>query len=202
MTFLETAFPFRDVSSLVAADRRSPDPAYQAHRWWARRPPALVRAALLAVALPADTTPSAFWRDYASPRAHLDGLLVTDPFLGGGTTLVEAARLGAEVTGTDVDPLAVMLSEHQLDSPAAADFLDAGTRLAEHLADEVGPFWPQATDDDGSVWQPLHYFSVARVTCRGCEQVGPLYRSLVIARSVGRAGRATIDHQTVAQDRS
>lgn len=47
-TLLETDFPYLEVSQLVAADRRATDPAYQAHRWFARRPPALIRAALLA----------------------------------------------------------------------------------------------------------------------------------------------------------
>jgi len=33
VTYLEHAFPFVKVSRLVEADRRAPDPAYQAHRW-------------------------------------------------------------------------------------------------------------------------------------------------------------------------
>ncbi len=55
LTFLETAFPYTDVSKLVGADRRSRDSAYQAHRWWARRPPALIRGVLIAAALPHGT---------------------------------------------------------------------------------------------------------------------------------------------------
>jgi hypothetical protein len=54
-TLLERDFPYRDVSLLVAADRRSPDPAFGGHRWWARRPPALVRAVLLAALTTPDT---------------------------------------------------------------------------------------------------------------------------------------------------
>lgn len=53
-TLLERGFPFREVSLVIKADRRANDPVYGAHRWWARRPPALLRAILLAAAQPHD----------------------------------------------------------------------------------------------------------------------------------------------------
>lgn len=188
MTFLETAFPFRDVSRLVAADRRAPDPAYQAHRWWARRPPALVRAALLSAALPPETDARNFWTKYASPMHHMEGMTVRDPFLGGGTTLVEAARLGAVAAGSDVDPLAVTISEHQLSPPSREEVTSAGGQLLSHLRARIGALWSGSTDPDGSRWQPVHYFTVASVTCPSCETTGPLYRSLVLARSLKKPG--------------
>ena len=192
-SLLERHFPYREVSRLVAADRRSPDPAYGGHRWWARRPPALVRAMLLAAALPGDTSIRELWRAYASPAPHLRDVVVMDPFLGGGTTVVEAARLGARTRGTDVDPLAVLINQHQLTAPAPRDVVAAGEALSGHLRASLGRLWPVRTDADGSRWSPLHYFSVAAVTCPHCEHAGPLYRSLVIARSVGRAGSVVRD---------
>src|SRR5690554_1867472 len=103
-TFLEVGFPFREVSLLAAADRRSRDPRYSMHGWWARRPPALVRAVLLASALSDSASPREFWDAYASDAPALHGLTVYDPFMGGGSTLVEAQRLGARAYGTDIDP--------------------------------------------------------------------------------------------------
>lgn len=188
MTLLEAGFPFADVTRLVAADRRSVDPAYQAHRWWARRPPALIRAALLAANMPATTRLDEFWAAYADPAPHLAGMSVLDPFLGGGTTLVEAARLGADTMGTDVDPLAVMISEHQLDPAAPADVTKHGQEMLAALTGLIGRFWPAVTDDDDTTWHPLHYFHLARVECTRCEHKDHLYRALVIARSVGHAG--------------
>lgn len=197
-TLLETAFPYVDVSRLVAADRRSPDPAYQAHRWWARRPPAILRAALLAAALPASTSTEDFWAAYRSEGRPLTGLAVVDPFLGGGTTLVEGARLGARMRGRDVDPLAVLLSEHQLAPPPASDVLAAGEMLGRHLDATIGDLWAVSVDSDGGRWHPLHYFSIATVTCPKCEEPGRLYRSLVIARSVGKAGAVVRDVEVTA----
>jgi putative DNA methylase len=196
VTMLERAFPYVEVSRLVAADRRSRDSAYQAHRWWARRPPSLVRAVLVAAALPASATPRTFRDAYASEEPLLGGWKVSDAFAGGGTTLVEAARLGAVSAGGDVDPLAVLLNRHQLDPADGAGVAEAAAALTAHLRTELAQLWP-APDGDGP-WQPLHYFAVAVVDCPGCGHHGPLYRSHVLARSGGKAGSVTRDQPVVA----
>ncbi len=190
-TFLEAAFPYQAVSRLVDADRRSPDPAYGAHRWWARRPPAVLRAVLLAASLPAETSPAAFWAAYRSEEPALAGTTVHDPFLGGGTTLVEAARLGATVTGADIDPLAVTISRHQLDPPSAKDVRTSGQRLLDHLTASHKRMWP-SRHDTNRTWIPLHYFTLTRVTCR-CGYADHLHRSLVLARSIGKPGSVRRD---------
>lgn len=47
-----------------------------------------------------------------------EGDRILDPFCGSGTTLVECAHLGAEGFGTDINPLAVFLSNVKLDALA------------------------------------------------------------------------------------
>jgi SAM-dependent methyltransferase len=44
------------------------------------------------------------------------GTLVLDPFLGSGTTLVEAATMGVQGVGVDIDPLSVFISRLKLHS--------------------------------------------------------------------------------------
>src|SRR4051812_49404607 len=88
LTLLERALPFRELSLLAEADRRSIDPIYAAHRWWARRPPALMRGLLLATALPADCPDSKFWEAFATPTHPLAGMRVHDPLGSGGLALV------------------------------------------------------------------------------------------------------------------
>lgn len=61
------------------------------YRYPARFSPKLVRAAIQAFSVPGD--------------------LVLDPFVGGGTTLVEAMALGRHAIGTDISALATFVSE-------------------------------------------------------------------------------------------
>jgi hypothetical protein len=49
------------------------------------------------------------------------GEIVYDPFMGRGTTLIEAALLGRNVAGNDVNPLSQMLVRPRLNPPALAE---------------------------------------------------------------------------------
>lgn len=188
-TFLETALPIRELSILADTDRRAIDPVYQAHRWWARRPPSLMRGLLLAAALPGSATESLFWDLFADSRPSLVGLHVQDPFAGGGSTLVEASRLGARSSGSDVDPLAVEITRHELDPPSSEAVRAAGEKLLAHLKDRLGDLYPGTP-----VAIPLHYFWLYEVVCPACNSPGLLYRDLVLCRDAGKSGGVTRDY--------
>lgn len=186
-TLLEASFPFREVSLVLRADRRINDPAYRVHRWWARRPPGLMRALLIAAASDAGASSDEFWQDFASDTPLLSDLKVLDPFAGGGTTLVEARRLGAKVWGGDVDPLAVAITKYELNPANRNDVEVAGAALLEHLSSQLGRYYPAPSKT------PLHYFTLRLVTCPGCDYENLLYRSLALARYTGARGSVVRD---------
>lgn len=101
-TFLESKLPFKQLSLIADADRRARDPVYGAHRWWARRPPGVIRGLLLAAALPSDIDESEFWRLFRSTGHALEGQRVHDLFIGGGTTVVEAEISEPRQRDTDI----------------------------------------------------------------------------------------------------
>lgn len=183
-TLLERDLPFVELSLIAQADRRSHDPAYSGHSWFARRPPGAMRGLLLAAALPHDTTRDTYWASFASAEPALSGLRAHDPFAGGGTILVEAARLGAVPSGTDVDPLAVQIVKHELRPPDAAELKQAAARLTQFVQAKTAHLYANTRQG----WTPLHYFFVHDVTCPACSERNPLYRDLVIARDIGKHG--------------
>ena len=193
-SLLESWFPSCAVSRVAAADRRTRDPAYAAHLWWARRPPAVMRAILVAAVLGSGCSEETFWTHYGNDSAVLRGLRVFDPFMGGGCTLVEASRLGACVEGTDVDPTAGRIVAHALDPAEGQRVLEAGGELIAYLRDTFGGLYP----DDGG--EPLHWFWVPAVTCPTCGEQGLLYRSLVLARDVGKPGAVVRDDPVTVFD--
>ena len=186
-SLIESWFPSSAVSRVAAADRRAKDPAYSAHLWWARRPPAVMRAILVAAVLDAGSSEEDFWAHFGSGSVVLGGLRVLDPFMGGGCTLVEASRLGGRVEGTDVDPTAERIVAHALDPAEGQQVLDAGGALVAYLREAFGGLYP----DNGG--EPLHWFWVPAVTCPTCGEEGLLYRSLVLARDVGKRGAVVRD---------
>ncbi|MPZ20983.1 MAG: hypothetical protein GEV06_24240 [Luteitalea sp.] len=184
MTLLERDLPFMELSLIAQADRRSRDPAYSGHSWFARRPPGAMRGLLLAAALPHDTTRDDYWTSFASAEPALSGLRAHDPFAGGGTILVEAARLGAEPSGMDVDPLAVQIVKHELCPPDATELKRAAARLAKFVQAKTAHLYAKTQKG----WTPLHYFFVHEVTCPACSDRNLLYRDLVVARDLGKHG--------------
>lgn len=88
------------------------------HKWWARRCGSTFRAILK------QFVPSSERRDYYTPGG-LEGKIVLDPMMGGGTTLHEAIRLGASVIGADIDPIPVVQARTTLTQAALADLRTA-----------------------------------------------------------------------------
>ncbi len=68
-------------------------------------------------------------------RLSAPGDLVFDPFMGRGTTLLEASLLGRKTLGNDANPLARLLIEPRLDPPAVAE---VEARLGEFDLDRAG----------------------------------------------------------------
>ncbi len=194
LTLLETSFPALTVSLVAEADRRGKDPAYAAHRWWARRPPTIMRALLLAAILEADTSEEEFWTLYASSERSLTGIQVHDPFMGGGSTLIEASRLGAKVSGTDVDPIARTIVAHGLQPASQSEVSEAGEALMSFLRTHFSVLYP------GQGGEPLHWFWISLVTCPRCQETGPLYRSHLLARDCGKLGAVVRDQTATVFD--
>ncbi|MFN4034099.1 MAG: DUF1156 domain-containing protein [Fimbriimonadales bacterium] len=90
-----------------AGKRQHYRPIYSLHKWWARRPGALFRAMILLATHPElrETLLQTDAQVNLKPKApyfcdyNLDDYIILDPFMGGGTTLVEANRMGARTVG-------------------------------------------------------------------------------------------------------
>ena len=70
--------------------------------WWAQRLGSVFRAVLIGALSPEDAdVMGLFYRPARFPRA-----VVFDPFMGSGTTVGEALKLGARAVGRDINPVA------------------------------------------------------------------------------------------------
>ena len=119
---------------------------------------------------------------------------VHDPFMGGGTTLIEASRLGASVSGTDIDPTAEMIVSHSLEPAQDSEVAHVGDAMMAFLRQHFSVLYPA---EEG---EPLHSFWLAIVVCPHCHFSGPLYRSLILARDCGKDGAVLRDEGAVAFD--
>ena len=104
------------------------------HKWWARRCGSTFRTILKQFA------PSAERTDYYT-AGGLEGLTVLDPMMGGGTTLHEAIRLGANVVGADIDPIPVLQARSSLSRTPLNVLRTAFDRFLGDLHADLHPYF-------------------------------------------------------------
>ena len=112
-TCLEVDFPILPINQVAAIEGNAGKPIYQVSKWWARRRSSVFRSMLLAAAVKAPDEAAesskmvwdAYYKDHQEKGAFRN-LKVADIFMGGGTTIVEGARLGMQMYGTDLNPVA------------------------------------------------------------------------------------------------
>lgn len=144
-TCLEVDFPILKINAIAGLEARSgaaTKPIYQEMKWWARRQSSVFRSTLIAAATkaPVDQAETAkmVWENYYCNHQKNDAfknLKVADIFMGGGTTLVEGSRLGMQVFGNDLNPVAWLVVKNEL---ADVD-IEEVRRLFSYIEDEVKP---------------------------------------------------------------
>lgn len=181
-TLLESAsLPLEDLAGLAAREGRRPRPIYQIHKWFARRLGCSFRAVLVG----AVSGPTAdFWKAYYE-TGNLQGVTVLDPFVGGGTSVVEAARLGASAIGVDVDPIACAVTTAELTAATVEDLLPTLRTLMERVGKKLSPLYA-VMGPDGTQLTAVHYFWVQVVACPSCKKDGEAHPNYVLAEEAGQ----------------
>jgi putative DNA methylase len=141
-TCIEVDFPIIPINQIAAIEGNAGKPIYQMSKWWARRRSSVFRAMLLASAIKAPDDPSeaaklvweAYYGNHQRKGAFKD-LKVADIFMGGGTTVVEGSRLGMQMHGIDLNPVAWFVVKNEL---AQVDRAEVEALLADIEA-EVKP---------------------------------------------------------------
>lgn len=141
-TCLEVDFPILPVNQVAIIEGNAGKPIYQMSKWWARRRSSVFRSMLIAAATkaPEDKSHAAklVWDNYYAnhqKKGAFKHLKVADIFMGGGTTLVEGSRLGMQMYGNDLNPVAWFVVKQEL----ANVNLDEVKRLLAEIEVEVKP---------------------------------------------------------------
>src|SRR6266853_716459 len=160
------SFPFEFISQLAEMESWRKEvhrPIYHLHKWWAKRLGSVFRAILLGSALrDSENLGEAFYRQH-----DFAGLTVFDPFMGSGTTIGEAHKLGFTALGRDINPVAcesVRVSLGPLDRDA---LMKALAKLSADLGERIRELY-QTADDEGQVCDALYFFWVKTHPCPDC----------------------------------
>lgn len=171
-----------DVSMIAALALREKQiqqnyrPIIGVHKWFARRPGTLFRGLLLA--------------EFGQRSLHeaffdsndLSGRRVADPFMGGGTPLIEANRLGCAVEGIDVNPMAAWIVREEIEHLDLQAYERAATQLVDDLCDEVGSSYRTTCPLYGDSDVPVKSFLwVKTFDCAACGKGFDLFPGYLVA---------------------
>jgi adenine-specific DNA methylase len=176
-------------------------PIYSIHKWWARRPGSTFRCLGLA-ALTDDTitkddilterhsgTHDGLYIDSYNEQInptdqHINrDVTVLDPFAGGGTTLVEMNRLGADVIGYELNPVAWWTEKKSMDD-VNLDVLEREfDRILEEVRNELGEYYTTIDPETGQECEVLYYFQSQRIPCLTCGEEVQLFPRYQLAKT-------------------
>ncbi len=110
---------------------------------------------------------------------------ILDPFVGGGTSIVEASRFGVDTVGYDLSPVAWFITKKQLDAASAEKsglksvFSDIKTDVADELQRYYKTSCPIESSHTADV---MYYFWVRELDCVSCQNTVPLFRDYRVAK--------------------
>ena len=179
---IERRFDVSLVAELALREKQiqqSYRPIIGVHKWFARRPGTLFRGLLLAE-FGAGDLKETFFRSNA-----LVGIRVADPFMGGGTPLIEANRIGCDVVGFDVNPMAAWIVREEIEALDLDAYEAEVSRLAAKLEERVGRYYRTRCPIYGDEDVPAKSFLwVKTVQCDGCRARVDLFPGFVVAKAV------------------
>jgi putative DNA methylase len=175
------AFSFEFISRLAMHESWRKEvhrPIYHIHKWWAKRLGSVFRGILLGSMLPENGDIAT---EFYSVR-KASGLSVFDPFMGSGTTIGEAHKLGLTALGRDINPVAVSSVRAALGTVNRGALQDAFNHLSDSVGKRLRSLY-RSKDSAGRNCDVLYFFWVMQLPCLECGKPVDLFPSWVIARN-------------------
>ena len=176
---IEHAFNVPFVAALALKEKQIQQnyrPIIAVHKWFARRPGTLFRALLLSE-LGQERLADAFYRPQDFP-----GVQIADPFMGGGTPLIEANRIGCDVQGFDINPMSAWIVREEIEHLDLDAYAAASQALMGALTASVGDLYRTDCPLYGDNDVPVKYFLwVKTLDCACCSRSLDLFPGYLLA---------------------
>lgn len=176
---IETRFNVPMIAALALKEKQIQQnyrPIIAVHKWFARRPGTLFRGLLLS-----EYTDQPLTETFYSNN-NLKGITIADPFMGGGTPLIEANRLGCDIVGYDINPMSYWIVRREIEHLDLADYRKTAETLIQALDGKIGTLYRTHCLECGSTDAHVKYFLwVKTLNCRNCNHTYDLFPGFLVA---------------------
>ncbi len=168
--------PLHELSKLESYNKHLYRPDAYLHKWWARRLGSVFRTVLPGTLYPATED---LWQRYYE-GARFPDRIVLDPFMGGGTTVHEALRLGCKIIGVDYSPVAWWTVRSSITLPDLErledGFLTLQKKAAPSLLSHYATQCPRCAEQSYAAF----VLWVRTAKCERCSSFVRLHESFVL----------------------
>ncbi len=176
---IETHFDIPLIAALALKEKQIQQnyrPVIAVHKWFARRPGTLFRGLILSEFCDRPLSECFFEAN------DFSGRMVADPFMGGGTPLLEANRVGCDVQGFDINPMAAWIVREEIEHLDLAAYRKAANALVEALEKDIGDGYRTDCPLYGDRNVPVKYFLWVKVLdCAKCGKEFDLFPGYLVA---------------------
>ncbi len=176
---IEKRFDIPFISALALREKQIQQnyrPIIAVHKWFARRPGTLFRGLILS-----EFSDRPLREAFYSAN-DLKGITVADPFMGGGTPLIEANRVGCDVVGYDINPMAHWIVSREIEHLNLDDYRKAAAQVTKDLEGTIGSLYRTNCLECGDPDAHVKYFlSVKQRSCGHCGKAFDLFPGYLLA---------------------
>jgi len=183
--YIEKDLPVDRLNRIAQREGNSKKPIYQLHKWWARRLGSVFRMLIISAFCSAQEPEESIWSKFYEGM-NLDSNIILDPFMGGGTTIVEALRLSGKVIGVDINPVAWFITKKEVESVDLSELDSAFAGLEETVGRTIKGFY-KTRCPKGHEADIIYTFWVKKVTCPLCEGEVKLFPTYELLCKNGKA---------------
>jgi len=110
-------------------------PIIAVHKWFARRPGTLFRGLILS-----EFSERPLREAFYSAN-DLKEVTIADPFMGGGTPLIEANRVGCDVVGYDINPMSHWIVSREIEHLNLDNYRKEAAIITQGLEGTIGSLY-------------------------------------------------------------
>jgi adenine-specific DNA methylase len=179
-SYLESKFPARFLSRLSKDETHARRPIYTIHRWWARRPGTVFRGIILG-AFSGESLSEEHFKQLMEKRVDLNGRIIVDPFMGGGTTIIEGLRLGCKVIGIELNPVAWFLTKKEVEEVNIDEIRGEFKKLEEKVGRKIKEYYKTICSKCKGQADVINFFWVRKIRCEKCNGEVKLFPNFKLA---------------------
>jgi adenine-specific DNA methylase len=179
MCVIEKQFDIPFIADLALREKQIQQnfrPIIAVHKWFARRPGSLFRGLLLSEFVEKPL------REAYYQATRLEGTRIADPFMGEGTPLIEANRIGCDVSGFDINPMAYWIVKQEIEHLDVEEYVRTANDLRRQLEKQIGHLYRTRCAVCGKDDAHVKYFLwVKRLSCKKCKNPIDLFPGYLLA---------------------